>query len=293
MPTERIAEPELIADYACQTGESPLWHPMEKRLYWSDIPRGRMFRYDPATGKHEMCHEGEVVGGFTIQADGALLLLLAHGAVKTWRDGRIETVIEEIPDERDNRFNDCIADPVGRVYAGVLSTPDRPGRLYRLDPDGTLSVMVEGLGTSNGLGFTPDRKRLYHSDSNDAYRTIYLYDYDQPTGDLANRRVFFTAGPGDGKPDGLAVDAEGYVWSARWNGGILVRLAPDGSEDRRIAFPARKVSSVTFGGEDYTDVYVTTAGGDNRAEEGPGAGGLFHLNLGIRGVPEFFSRIGL
>jgi len=90
----------------------------------------------------------------------------------------------------------------------------------------------------------------------------------------------------------MTVDAEGYVWSARWDGGCLVRYTLDGTEDRRVRFPARKVSSVTFGGEDYTDLYVTTAGGDNKAQEGPGAGALFRLRLGVRGVPEFPSRIG-
>jgi D-xylono/L-arabinono-1,4-lactonase len=91
----------------------------------------------------------------------------------------------------------------------------------------------------------------------------------------------------------MTVDAEGYIWSARWDGGCLVRYAPDGTEDLRITFPAKKVSCVIFGGDDYTDMYVTTAGGQNKAEEGSGAGALFRLNLGIKGVPEFRSRIGL
>ena len=97
----------------------------------------------------------------------------------------------------------------------------------------------------------------------------------------------------EGKPDGMTVDAEGYVWSARWNGGLLIRYALDGTEDRRIALPVPKVSSVTFGGPDYTDLYVTTAGGHDREHEGPLAGALFRLNLGIRGTAEFHSRIGL
>jgi D-xylonolactonase len=286
-------EPQLVADYACQTGESPLWHPAEKRLYWADIPRGRLFRLDPATGEHELCLESDPIGGFTVQADGALLLLMADGAVRTWRDGQFDTLLEEVPEIRGNRYNDCIADPRGRVFCGVMSTPEQEGRLYRLDPDLTLRVMDEGLGTSNGMGFTPDRKHLYHSDSNDRFRHIRLFDYDEASGQLSNPRPFLTAAPGDGKPDGMTVDAEGYVWSARWNGGVLIRYAPDGTEDRRITFPAPKVSCVTFGGEDYADIFVTTAGGDDREHEGPLAGGLFHLNLGIQGVPEFCSRIGL
>lgn len=284
-------EPELIADYQCITGEGPLWHPDEQRLYWVDIPRGRLFRYDPATHKHEQCHEGEAIGGFTIQADGSLLLFLARGAVKVWHDGELEAVIDEIPDERESRFNDVIADPAGRVFCGTMPSRDALGRLYRLDPDGTLAVLLAEVGCSNGMGFTPDRKAMYYTDS--ARREIYLFDYDLQGGTLSNRRLFVRTPEGEGIPDGMTVDAEGYVWSARWNGGCLVRYAPDGSEERRIRFPAKKVSSVTFGGPDYTDIYVTTAGGQNKAEEGGGAGALFHLNLGIRGVPEFRSRIGL
>jgi len=250
-----------------------------------------MFRYDPASGHHEQCYEGEVIGGFTIQADGALLLFMAKGAVKTWRDGEMATVIEELPDERDNRFNDVIADPAGRVFCGTMSTNDRPGRVYRLDTDGTIAVVLEGVGTSNGMGFTPDRRSMYHTDTRT--HEIYLFDYDKPTGAVSNKRVFARAPEGEGRPDGMTVDAEGYVWSARWEGSRVVRYDPAGQEVMRIAFPAKKVSCVTFGGEDYGDMYFTTAGGDNKDENGPGAGGLYRLNIGIRGVPEFWSRVGV
>ena len=283
-------QPELIADYACNTGEGPLWHPAEKCLYWCDIPTGRLFRYDPATGEHEQCHEGEVIGGFTIQADGALLLFLARGAVKTWRDGEMTAIVEDIPGERDNRFNDVIADPAGRVFCGTMSPPHRAGKLYRLDTDGTLAVVIEGTGTSNGLAFTLDGKKLYHTDSRK--RTICVYDYGRETGAISNRQVFLSVPEGEGVPDGMTVDAEGCVWSARWDGGALFRYAPDGTELLRIEFPAKKVSSVTFGGDDYTDIYATTAGGDAKPTEGRGAGALFRLRAGIAGVPEFYSRVG-
>lgn len=282
-------EPELVADYACLTGEGPLWHPGERRLYWVDIPAGRMFRYDPETGSHEQFYQGETIGGFTIQEDGSLLLFMAKGAIAVWRDGELYYIHEDIPDERETRFNDVIADPVGRVFCGTMPTKDRLGRLYQLDLDGTLTKLLDGIGCSNGMGFTPDRKQMYYTDS--PTHEIYLFDYDQGSGTITNQRVFVHIPEGEAMPDGMTVDAEGYVWSAHWDGGCLVRYAPDGSEGRRIDFPAKKVSSAIFGGADYTDIYVTTAGGDNKAAEGSGAGGLFRLNLGIQGVPEFPSRI--
>ena len=284
-------EPELIADYQCETGEGPLWHPMERRLYWADIPRGRLFRYDPATGEHEQFYEGEVVGGFTIQADGALLLFMARGAVAVLRDGTLDYVIDELPQERDGRFNDVAADPAGRVFCGTMPVDGRLGTLYRLDLDGSITPVVDGVDISNGIGFSPDERKMYYTES--AARRIYLYDYDRGSGAIANRSVFLET-PDDGTiPDGMTVDAEGYVWSARWNGSSLYRYTPDGTEERRVRFPAKKVSSAVFGGEDLMDIYVTTAGGQNKAEEGAGAGALFRLNLGVRGKPEFLSRIGL
>ena len=284
-------KPVLIADYGCVTGENPLYHPDEGRVYWTDIPTGRLFTYDLASGQHEQCYEGDAVGGFTVQADGGLLLFMAKGAIKIWRGGGLTTVINEIPEERDSRFNDVVADPMGRVFCGTMPTEAQLGSLYRLDPDGTLSKVLGDIGCSNGMGFTLDRKQMYYTDS--AKREIYRFDYDQDTGELSNQQVFVRLPEDLGIPDGMTVDAEGYIWSAIWNGGCMIRFAPDGTEDRRVTFPARKVSCVTFGGPDYDDMYVTTAGGNNKAEEGSGAGGLFHLRLGIRGMPEFRSKIGL
>ena len=284
-------KPTLIADTRLITGEGPLWHPMEQKLYWIDIPAGSLFRYDPATTTYEHVFQGDPLGGFTIQEDGALLLFMARGAVNIWRNGELTTVIDEIPEERETRFNDVIADPEGRVFCGTMPTPHRPGRLYRLDIDGSLTKLLDGIRISNGLGFTPDRTQMYHTDSEQG--EISLFDYDRERGELQNRRVFYRVGEAGIQPDGLTVDAEGYVWSAHWDGSCLVRLTPEGKEDLWIPFPAKKVSSVTFGGKDYKDIYVTTAGGDRREEEGSGAGALFHLNLDIQGVPEFFSRVCL
>jgi D-xylonolactonase len=277
--------PERIANYDCRTGEGPLWHPDQELLYWVDIPDGELYSYDPATGEHELRHEGERVGGFTIQEDGDLLLFGESGSVRTWSDGPGETLISGIPEEDDSRFNDVIAGPEGRVYCGTMS-----GTLYCLDTDGRLRTLLEGQATPNGMGFTPDREHLYFTETSD--QTIWRYDYDPATGDLSDPERYADTTGRSGKPDGMTVDAEGYVWSARWNGWRVVRHDPEGREVERVELPARKVSAITFGGPAYETAYITTAGGEgDPAVEGEGAGALYAADLGVSGTPEFRSAI--
>lgn len=285
--------PELLADYACACGENPLWHPFEKKIYWLDIVQPRMFRYDPATGQHEQFYAGRTIGGFTFQTDGSMLAFMDRGTIAVMRDGKIErVVVDEIPAERESRFNDVFADTRGRVFCGTMPGPNGPGSLYRLDLDGSLTKVVENVLCSNGMGFTPDRKHLYYTDS-ERY-TIYLYDYDEETGSLTNRRVFVEHAPELGLPDGMTVDADGFVWSAHWDGNALYRYDSSGREVMKIAFPVRKVSSVIFGGDDLCDMYVTTAGGDQKATDGEHAGALYRLRIpGVRGTPEFLSHVGI
>lgn len=284
-------EVELIADYACETGENPLWHPIEKKLYWCDIPQGRIFRFDPATGLHEQCYQGRPVGGFTVQTDGSLLLFMDRGTVATWRDGKLTEIVESIPAESTSRFNDVIADPRGRVYCGTMSTEQSAGRLYRLDLDGSLHVLLEGIGCSNGMAFTPDSTGFYHTDS--FARQIRLYDYSIEDGTLSNRRLFAHFEISQGLPDGSTLDKEGRLWTALWGGSSVVRLEANGQIEERLALPVRNVSSLTIGGPDYSNMYITTAGGKNRESDGPLAGALFRSKRRIQGIPEFCSSIGV
>jgi sugar lactone lactonase YvrE len=276
-----------IADCSCEVGENPLWHPFEKRVYWCDIPRGTIFRYDPKSRGYCQCFGGGTVGGFTIERDGALLLFMDKGAIMRWQRGKTTTIRNLIPGEEDTRFNDVIADPAGRVFCGTMSTGSRPGRLYRLDLDGTISVVSEGIGCSNGMAFSPDLKHFFHTDS--FAREIYRFDYDQESGSITNKQLYMRSADVDGLPDGATIDAQGSLWSAHWDGGCLIRYSPGGTEDRRIQIPARRVTSLTFGGDELLDVFVTTARGIN--EDQDRAGALFHFKADTPGLPEHLSRI--
>ena len=209
-----------------------------------------------------------------------------------WRPGRpLSPVVDEIPVERESRFNAVAADPEGRVFCGTLPGPDGGGRLYRLDRDGALTELLDGVGLPGGLGFSPDGRRLYLADSKAGI--IWRFACDRATGELRGRRPFADARGRGGAPGGLTVDAEGGIWCAFRDRGLLVRYRPDGREDRRLELPARKVRSAAFGGPGLDELYVTTAGGRDPEAGGPGAGALFRLRPGLAGRPGFPSRIGL
>jgi D-xylono/L-arabinono-1,4-lactonase len=291
-PALEVGEARLLVDEPCETGEGPLWHEDERALYWLDIPTGRLFRYDHAAARNELAwqHDAEV-GGFTIQDDGSLLLFCSRGTILHWRDGAVTTVVEEIGAERDSRFNDVIADPEGRVLCGTMPSDAHPARLYRLDPDGSLTTVFDDIGLSNGMGYTSDGRTMFHTDTN--FRTIYRLDYDRTSGEVGNRRSLVRTPEDNGAPDGMAVDASDTIWSARWNGHGIYRYSTDGDLTGYVPMPARKVSSIAFGGPDYRTAFITTAlGGDERGEvEGKLAGSLFSLDLDVQGKPPFRSRI--
>ncbi|MEY7848503.1 SMP-30/gluconolactonase/LRE family protein [Natrarchaeobius sp. A-rgal3] len=288
-----MTTPERIADTHAHTGEGPLWHPDERRLYWVDIPAGELYRYDPGRDEYELAYEtdGTPLGGYTIEEDGALLLF-THGTVSRLEPG--DDVAEPVVEiDAETRFNDVVADPEGRVFCGTMPGDDELGDLYRLESDGTASVVVDNVDIPNGMGFSRDLETFYFTESE--AHTVYAFDYDRETGALSNERSFLETTEGDGVPDGMTVDADDHVWSARWGGGRVVRHDPDGREVDAVELPARKVSSVAFGGPTYEDLYLTTALTDgDRAEEGDGAGAVFRVpDVGVSGVPEFRSRIAL
>ena len=292
-------QPELIVDTADQTGEGPLWHPAERKLYWGDITEGELYRYDPETGCHELVFRADqMFGGYTFQADGSILLFMEEGRIGVLRDGNLEIAVDGIPGEEENRFNDVIADPEGRVFCGTMCKDsdkamdgESLGSLYLLETDGAIRKILDGIAISNGLGFTPDLTGLYYTDTPTG--AIWLFDYDRSTGSIRNRRDFTSTDDpdADGLPDGMTVDSEGYVWSARVLTGQIHRYSPSGELALSIDFPCDMVSSAVFGGENMEDLYVTTISADDRETHGPGAGALYRIRTGIKGIEEFFSNV--
>ena len=276
--------------------ENPLWHAQHELIYWTDIPNGRLFRFDPKQANeqrtnYEQIYSGESVGGFTIQADGSLLLMKTNGTVEIWDEGKITTIVEEIEAAKGTRFNDAIADPEGRVFSGIMEKGEIQGRLYRIDTDGSVHELLDGLKVPNGMGFSLDYKYFYLTDS-DQY-TIFRFDYDRATGEISNQQSFIETPKDEGVPDGMTVDTEGYIWSARWNGSAVYRYNLEGEEVARIELPTPKVSCVAFGSGDYKKMLISSAREDEAISEDIVAGDLFHLQAEVAGQPELLSKIDL
>jgi sugar lactone lactonase YvrE len=282
-----MAAPEPIANYHCRVGENPLWDEREGRLYWGDIESGRLFRLDHASGEHECFYrDTTLIGGFSFQDDGSLLLFEVDCIAVLTKAGTRRVVAANI-DAGMSRFNDVIADPEGRVFAGTIGKTDESGGLYRVDLDGSVTTLWKGTGCANGMGFSPDLRRFYWTCS--TTRVIYVADYDRRTGALANRRDFYRAPSDEGIPDGMTVDQSGSLWSARWGGGTLLRLSPEARLLETIRFPVSRVSSVAFGGPSLDTLYVTTAGG--QVDDDAADGTLYRLKVSVPGTVEFRSRI--
>ena len=291
-------EIEKLAEENAQVGEGPMWDPDIQKLVWTDIETGRLFSYDPESGANALIHQGHNVGGLVLNRQGGYLTFIWCGVALWKSDDEWVRIHPETHAGELLQFNDVNADPGGRVFAGTYFE-DKPGKLYRFDPDGTIELVEEGVGCSNGMGFSPDLSTMYYTDS--AARTIYAYDYDQVSGQVCRRRALIQIASTDGVPDGMTVDADGFIWSANWFGGCIIRFDPDGVEGRRIETPALQTSSVMFGGGNLDELYFTTAatklaqgspldpvGYDWVAyAKGYRGGGLFRIKLDIQGREEF------
>ena len=281
--------PKVIVNKRNIIGEGILWHPDKRCVYWVDIPKAKIYQYIPSTGAIREWETEFPVGGFTIHEDGRLLLFMFEGAVGLWMDGEFEIVIESLPTMKQNCFNDVVADPLGRVFCGVLSTNSTKGWVYRMNTDRTFTKVIKNTGTANGMAFSKNEKKLFFCDSKKS--SVSVFDYEKKTGEISNRKIILqTLRSESGSSDGLCIDSNDNIWVGRWDGSSIVQIDQNGRELQKIQFPTKKITTLCFGGKYLNDIYINSAGGDDIQQNGQLAGSLFQLRLGIKGKYEYRSR---
>jgi sugar lactone lactonase YvrE len=293
---------ELAIDVRAELGEGPIWDERGAALLFVDIMRGRVHRFEPSSGAIHTFDVGQPVGAVGLAEDDRQYV--GEGFVLAVRDGfawlekstgRVTPIADVERDRPDQRMNDGACDAAGRFWAGTMAVDERPGAgaLYRLDPDGSVTRMVDRVTISNGIGWSADNARMYFIDS--AAGRVDLFDFDLATGAIANRRPFVLIPPGAGLPDGLAVDAEDHVWVTLWGGGAVHRYAPDASLSSVVRVRATHPTSCCFGGGDMADLYITTASialDQTARERQPHAGGVFRVRAGVGGRAPYRYRRG-
>ena len=288
------AEVELLLDAHSELGEGPSWDAATGKLIWVDITAEVVHRFDPASGEDERFDVGQPVGAAVPASDGRLMLAISDGfAFLDPATGRIERIADVEADLQDTMMNDGKCDPAGRLWAGTKDAVDsRPiGALYRLGPDRRPARMLPGLTVSNGLGWSPAHETMYFIDS--PTQRIDAFDFDLAGGEMSNRRTLAEIPKVWGLPDGMTVDEQGFLWVAFWGGSAVRRFDPSGAVVTTVDFPVSQVTSCAFGGEDLSELYVTSARDGlpkKKLAKEPLAGGLFRVRPGVRGqTPQPFA----
>ena len=284
-----MSAPRSVLSIRAGLGESPIWDGGQGALYWIDGRKPSINRFDPATSDNRAVATPEPVHAIALTRGQRLLCAfeasLGYFDCETGALERVATLIEGVKDN----LNDGAVDRAGRFWVGSKArdwvTP--VGALFRCDPDGSVHRMDQGFRLSNGMGWSPDDRTMYFIDS--APREIYAYDFDLASGAIRNRRTLVRIAEEHGLPDGMAVDAEGFLWVAQWSGGRLVRYDPRGAISLTIPMPVRRPTSLAFGGPGLATLFITS--GTMRMSEAelaaePLAGNLFALETDVRGLPE-------
>ena len=275
-----------------QIGEGPVWDARAQRLYWVDIPGQSLHAFNPSDGTNTTYACPDIVTSVSPRGAGGLLLTLRRSFVLfDEATGGFDTIAEVEPDMPGNRFNDGKTDRRGRHWAGTMGDVDwnHPiGNLYRFGADRRPVRVAAHIRCSNGIGWSPDDRTMYFCES--FAHVIHAYDFDAITGEIENRRTFAAVDADSGSfPDGLTVDADGFVWSAQPVFGRLVRYDPTGRIERIIALPVSRGTSIMFGGFDLSTLYITTMRttlDERQLSEEPLAGCLLAITPGVKGLAE-------
>ncbi len=292
-----MLEIERLVASQCELGEGPLWRSDEQALYWLDIYGKKVERFEPGVPSWHTIHMPFRVTSLGLRQGGGFIISAEQG-LALWDGLSMDVEWLQRPEENRPyfRFNDGAVAPGGQFFAGSMYdgpdvSPLPAGRLYRLDPDHLLHQVQEDVLISNGLGWSPDGKTMYYTDS--LRYTIYAFDYDSASGELDRRRIFVHDPEEPGVPDGLAVDSAGFVWSARWDGWKVTRYDPDGKVECILPMPVQRPTCCMFGGKDLDELYITSAWvglSESQRQAQPGAGDLYRMRAGVTGLPRPYYR---
>lgn len=287
-----MSDIECVVDAKAILGEGTFWDTREQVLWWIDIWAPAIHRFDPATREDRVFPAPEYLGCLATRAKGGLVVTMASGF--HFFDpvaGRFDPIADPEAGMPETRFNDGKTDRQGRFWSGTMfeaeGPPRRIGSLYRLDPDLSVHRIVEGIGCSNGLAWSPDSRTMYYSDSHTTL--VWAFDFDPATGAAENRRVFTDVAETGGIVDGATVDVEGCYWATIPVTSKICRYDPAGRLMRTILLPTDLPTCVGFGGKDLDVLYCTSAVLRRPAGKIRGAalaGGLFAVDAGVRGLPE-------
>jgi sugar lactone lactonase YvrE len=272
---------ERVTDPVAYHGEGPVWSERWGGLRWVDMLAGDVLSLTP-DGTIDRRHVGNVAAVLRPRRRGGAVIGVERGFALEEADGTIKHM-DELWTDTNIRMNEGGCDPDGRFYCGSMAYDQQPdaGALYRLDPDGSVHVVLENVTISNGLEWSPDGSRAYYNDS--PTQRIDVFDYDSESG-LSGRRPFAEVPAEAGLPDGLTVDEEGGVWVALYGGGSVRRYTPDGVLDEVIEVSAEQVTACTFGGSGLDQLFITTSQEDLKPGEDPLAGSLFRTAVGVAGL---------
>jgi len=282
---------DLLDDARVRLGESPVWDPVRQCLWWIDCMGHTLHGYSLSDGPVAPVPLGRAVHAIGVRAKNRGLVAAMADGFFTLDPDTGETAMLCAPPGRklpDLHFNDGKCGPDGRFWVGSMHRKyqGRQGHLFRVGADGATETLWEGFTVPNGPGWSPDGESFYIADSPTGI--IFRHNLDADDGSIGPRESLAKSDDAPGWPDGMAVDAEGCLWSARWEGGAVVRFTPDGAVDQVIAMPVSRPTSCAFAGPDL-DLLIVTSGwaGLNEADRTaePHAGSLFVFRPGVTGAP--------
>ncbi len=281
---------ELALKWDATVGEGPVWDYRIQQLYWVDILRGHLYKYDPVKGVNKTYEIGQYVGAAIPRKEKGLILAMHHGWAFFDEDSASLSMISDPEATKPaNRFNDGKVDSKGRLWSGTMQIePEKPvGSLYLLDTDLKATAKLNDIYISNGMAWSEDDQVFYYIDS--LQHKVMAFDFNRENGEIHYQSDVFQVDPNLGLPDGMTIDRDGNLWVAIYDGGCILCVDPtNGRILERVEVPAKKTSSCSFGGKNLDTLFITTISENTDPQEDPLAGSLFTVKPGVKGFKANF-----